>query len=65
MAETEADILEIDQKTDLAGVWPAVKGRVAILGQISPVSLMNGTPQQVTAETEAMLRTVGGKRPQE
>ena len=62
MAETEADILEIDQKTDLAGVWPAVKGRVAILGQISPVSLMNGTPQQVTAETEAMLRTVGGKK---
>ena len=62
MTETEADILEIDQKTRLAESWPGLKGRTAILGQISPVTLMNGGTEEVRAETEAMLRTVGGRK---
>ena len=62
MTETEADILEIDQKTRLAEVWPLLKGRTAILGQISPITLMNGAPEEVRAETEAMLEVVGGRR---
>lgn len=62
MTETEADILEIDQKTRLAESWPGLKGRTAILGQISPVTLMNGGTEEVRAETETMLRTVGGRK---
>lgn len=61
MLRTGADLLEVDQKTDLAQIWPLMNGKTAILGQISPTLLMNGTPQQVKEETEAMLRTVGGK----
>lgn len=62
MMKTEADILELDQKTDLTKVWHKLKGHTAILGQISPVTLMNGTAEQVRKETEAMLQKVGGRQ---
>lgn len=61
MIETEADILEIDQKTRLGEVWPLLRGHTAILGQISPITLMNGTIGEVQAETEKMLGVVGGR----
>lgn len=62
MIETHADILEIDQKTDLKKAWPILEGKTAILGQIAPVSLMNHSPEQISAETQAMLDTIGGNR---
>lgn len=61
MIATGADILEIDQKTDLKAVWPLIRGKTAILGQISPLHLMNGTPEEIRSETEEMLETVGGR----
>ncbi|MDO5422174.1 MAG: uroporphyrinogen decarboxylase family protein [Eubacteriales bacterium] len=62
MMLAEADILEIDQKTDLAEVFPGMKGRQVILGQISPLTLFQGTEEQVREETGRMLGIVGGKR---
>lgn len=60
MIDTHADILEIDQKTDLNRAWPLVNGKAAILGQIAPISLMSHSPEEVVAETRAMLEVVGG-----
>ena len=62
MVDTGADILELDQKTDLGRAWPVCRGRAAVLGQISPVTLMNGTPGDVALETGEMLEKVGGRK---
>lgn len=61
MMQTEADVLELDQKTDLKAVFPILKGRQVILGQISPETLMNGRTEMVEAETRRMLEIIGGK----
>lgn len=60
MIDTGADILEIDQKTNLNEVYFAIKDKVTILGQISPITLMNASPSEVTCETQEMLKIVGG-----
>lgn len=61
MVLTGADVLEIDQETDMETAYQAAKGKCALLGQISPTSLMNKEPEDVAAETRAMLEKVGGK----
>lgn len=61
MVQTEADILEIDQKTVLSAAIEQTKGKCALLGQISPITLMSGTPQEVKKETDTMIQTIGGK----
>lgn len=62
MVLTGADILELDQKTDIAAARPAFENKAAILGQISPLTLMNGTPDKVAEETRDMLGKVGGSK---
>lgn len=60
MVETGADILELDQKTDLKKAFPLIRNRAVVLGQISPITLMNGDTQEVERETQEMLQTIGG-----
>ena len=60
MLDTGADILEIDQKTELQDLMPKFRNRSAILGQISPETLAHGTVENVAEETEIMLDKVGG-----
>ena len=62
MVETGADILELDQKTDLQKAFPLMKNRTVVLGQISPLTLMKGDTQAVERETREMLCTVGGEQ---
>ena len=62
MMLAEADILEIDQKTDLKAVFPKLKNRQVILGQIAPLTLINGTEEQVREETQNMIDIIGGIR---
>ncbi|WP_104804758.1 uroporphyrinogen decarboxylase family protein [Blautia marasmi] len=61
MCNLGADILEIDQKTNLEAAVRESRGKCALLGQINPVLLSNGTQQEVTEAVERTLETVGGK----
>ena len=61
MCNLGADILEIDQKTDLEAAVRESRGKCALLGQINPVLLSNGTQQEVTEAVERTMETVGGK----
>lgn len=62
MVLTGADILEIDQETELAVAYEAARNNCALLGQISPVTLMNENMDKVAIETRAMLNKVGGRK---
>ena len=56
-----ADILEIDEKTDLnKALWEA-RGKCALLGQISPTLLRNGRAAEIAAEVERTVETAGGQ----
>jgi len=46
MCNLGADVLEIDQKTDLKTAVRAAKENCALLGQVNPVLLSNGTQQR-------------------
>lgn len=61
MCETGADILEIDQKTNLKEALLYSKGKCALLGQVNPVLLSGGTMEQVKEATEDIVQTIGGK----
>jgi len=55
MVQTGADILEIDQKSDVLGAIKAAQGNCALLGQVSPITLMRGSVEQVRSETKALI----------
>ena len=61
MCNLGADVLEIDQKTDLKTAVRAAKENCALLGQVNPVLLSNGTQQEVKETAERILQIVGGK----
>lgn len=61
MCSLGADVLEIDQKTDLEAAVRAAEGKCALLGQINPVLLSGGTQQEVKAAAERILGITGGK----
>ena len=61
MCNLGADVLEIDQKTDLKTAVRAAKENCALLGQVNPVLLSNGTQQEVKEAAERILQIVGGK----
>ncbi|WP_343084885.1 uroporphyrinogen decarboxylase family protein [Blautia producta] len=61
MCSLGADVLEIDQKTDLKTAVKEAKENCALLGQVNPVLLSNGTQQEVKEAAERILQIVGGK----
>lgn len=61
MCSLGADVLEIDQKTDLKTAVREAKENCALLGQLNPVLLSNGTQQEVKEAAERILQNVGGK----
>ena len=51
MVETQADILEIDQKTNLEKACASAAGRCCILGVVNPATFRHGTAEQLIDET--------------
>lgn len=62
MAASGADILEIDEKTDLRRASSLLEGRVCLLGAVSPRLLGTGRPQDIREETRKVLECVAGNR---
>jgi uroporphyrinogen-III decarboxylase len=60
MASTGADILEIDEKTDLGNASSVAGGKACILGAVSPRLLREGGPREIRAETKRVLDTMAG-----
>lgn len=60
MVLTGADILEIDQKTELPLALNVMKDKCAILGPVSPITLMSGTEEEVKSEIKKVLNIIGG-----
>jgi uroporphyrinogen decarboxylase len=57
---TKANCLELDPGTDPAICKQTVHGRASVLGMIDPAQVMRrGTPEDVEAQTRAMLATMG------
>jgi uroporphyrinogen decarboxylase len=56
MADTGADILELDAKVDLSTAKQRVGRRVCLMGNLDPVEcLWRGTPAQVTQAAHAAI----------
>lgn len=60
MVSLGADVLEIDQKTDLKVAREATAGKCALLGQISPMTLNSGNKEEISKEVKHCLDTIGG-----
>jgi len=61
MAETGADVLEIDHKVSLAEARRLVGGRTALMGNLDPSGLLlQGSPAEVEAAARAAMRAGGG-----
>lgn len=58
MAQTGADVLEIDAKVDMAEARELTGGKVALMGNLEPTRvLFQGTPELVRREAEAVMRS--------
>jgi len=60
MVCTGADILEIDEKTDLRNASSLARGKVCLLGAVSPRLLRAGGPREIRAETRRVLESMAG-----
>lgn len=61
MCSLGADILEIDQKTDLAKAVEIARGKCTLLGQVSPIILKEGSVEKIKEAGEKTISVVGGK----
>jgi len=60
-AELGADIINCGPAADMAEVRKALEGRVCVSGNLDPIeALLRGTPDEVAAETERLVRTCRG-----
>lgn len=60
MVSTGADIIEIDQKADMAVAKSAAQGRAALLGPVDPSGIMaHGTPADVTDKAREAIEILG------
>ena len=58
MAQTGADILEIDAKVDMAEARKLTGQRVSLMGNLEPTEVLyQGTPDRVQSEAEACMRS--------
>ena len=59
MATSGADVLELDQRVDIASACRVVGPKIAIWGNLDPVRLLaQGTPAEVRNATQTLIRTV-------
>ncbi|MFC1692965.1 uroporphyrinogen decarboxylase family protein [Candidatus Latescibacterota bacterium] len=60
MAETGADILDIDWQVDMADAKRLVAGKAAVRGNLNPSALLlQGTPEEVYEEAVRIIKTAG------
>jgi len=57
MVETGADILEIDEKTELQKAKKSARGKTCLLGPISPERLRRGTPEEIKSLCREAINT--------
>jgi uroporphyrinogen decarboxylase len=55
MAATGAQFLELDYKTDMRAAKELLRGRSTFMGNVNPVTLWGGTPEDVEAEARAAI----------
>ena len=60
MTSLGADVLEIDQKTDLKKAREITEGKCTILGPISPITLSSGNRDEIQKEVKTCMDIVGG-----
>jgi MtaA/CmuA family methyltransferase len=60
MAGSGADMLEIDETTDLSAASRAAAGRACLIGAVSPRILRNGIPAEVRAAAEKVIDAMRG-----
>ncbi|TVQ22341.1 MAG: hypothetical protein EA382_12120 [Spirochaetaceae bacterium] len=62
MAQTGADILEIDSAVDLAEARSLTGSRVALMGNLDPTAILfSGTPETVRVESERCISATDGR----
>jgi uroporphyrinogen decarboxylase len=60
MVGTGAQIIEIDQKSDMPACKAAARGKSTLLGTVDPSEIMaNGTPQQVKEKSREAIKILG------
>ena len=63
MAESGADVLELDQRTDMRDACRIIPRHIAIWGNLDPVAVLaRGTPQDVVRAAEAYIKTMNAAR---
>ncbi len=62
LEQTGAQLLSIDYLTDLGRCMDMVQPSTVVMGNVSPHVLRYGTPQEVAAETRAVLDAVAGRQ---
>ena len=62
MISLGADVLEIDQKTDLRLAYEKSIGKCALMGQIDPVTLKLGSEDEIENSLEQILDNIGGRK---
>jgi [methyl-Co(III) methanol-specific corrinoid protein]:coenzyme M methyltransferase len=56
MAETGVSALSIDKPVDISNAFEVTKGKVALVGKISPQTLAMGSREEIVNETEESLQ---------
>jgi len=56
MAETGVNALSIDHPVDIQHAFEVTEGKVALVGKISPQTLLTGSREDIVAETEESLK---------
>lgn len=56
MADTGATALSVDRPVDIVGALKVTQGRTALVGKISPQTLLQGSREAIVSETEESLR---------
>ncbi|WP_240984595.1 uroporphyrinogen decarboxylase family protein [Acididesulfobacillus acetoxydans] len=60
MVETGAQIVEIDERTDLATAKRHAQGRCCLLGQVSPTALSHESAEMITHLAQKTIETAAG-----
>ncbi len=62
MAQTGADILEIDSLVDMAEAKQLTEGKVALMGNLDPTAvLLQGSPEEIRSKARECLQSTGAE----